>query len=112
MKLKLRWPDFSTITRQSSLTEPTQEADQIYKKAAKLLAENWDRKTPVRLIGVGTSGLTPPSRQLTLWDQVDYTKIAHLEAAIYEVRTKFGDQSIQKGFHSQTTNPDENFPSQ
>lgn len=97
VKLKLRWPDFSTITRQSTLPAATQDAEEIYQQAHKLFLENWDSKTPIRLIGVGVSGLEPPSKQLSLWDQVDYDKLAQLEAAIHQVRSKFGDQVIHRG---------------
>ncbi len=97
VKIKLRWPDFSTITRQVTLNLPTDEPDIIFEQAYKLFLSNWDKKTHIRLIGVGVSGLTPPSRQLSLWDNVDYEKLAQLEALIHQVRQKFGSQSIQKG---------------
>jgi DNA polymerase-4 len=100
VKLKLRWPDFSTISRQVTLTLPTNDAEIIFEQANNLFQKNWNKKTPIRLIGVGVSGLHPPSRQLSLWDKTDYAKLAHLEAAIHEVKSKFGDQSIQKGFQS------------
>lgn len=100
VKLKIRWPDFSTISRQVTLSVPTNDAVILFDHAKTLLQKNWNKRTPIRLIGVGVSGLTPPSRQLSLWDKTDYTKLAQLEAAIHEVKSKFGDQSIQKGAHS------------
>lgn len=97
VKLKLRWPDFSTITRQVTLPQPTADQSQILAAATELFNQNWNNRTPIRLIGVGVSGLQPPNRQLSLWDQVDYRKAAQLEAAIHQVRTRFGPQIIQKG---------------
>ena len=97
VKLKLRWPDFSTISRQVTLTLPTNDAEIIFEQAKNLFQNNWNKRTPIRLIGVGVSGLHPPSRQLSLWDKIDYTKLAQLEAVIHEVKSKFGEKSIQKG---------------
>ncbi|MGB8647031.1 MAG: DNA polymerase IV [Anaerolineae bacterium] len=54
--IKLRYADFSTITRQTTLRAPTASADKILECAVKLLRDNWDKR-PVRLIGVGTHGL-------------------------------------------------------
>ena len=97
VKIKLRWPDFTTITRQTTLPHPTEKGDEIYNAALSLLLDNWKPGLPVRLLGVGVSGLNPPSRQLSLWDTMDYKKLAQLEAAIYEVKQRFGDASIQQG---------------
>jgi DNA polymerase-4 len=107
VKIKIRWPNFSTITRQTTLPQPANEARIIFIEATKLFKNNWDGKTPIRLIGVGVSGLTPPSKQLGLWDSVDYTKLAHLEATIHQIKTKYGGDSIQKGFH-QSSSPTKN----
>jgi DNA polymerase-4 len=68
VKLKLRWPDFTTITRQTTLPKPTTDAGVIYKTAEKLLNENWNGFSPIRLLGVGVSGLQPPAKQLSLWE--------------------------------------------
>ncbi len=100
IRLKLRWPNFETITRQTTLPIPTDDPEIIYQQANSLFKENWNGKTPIRLIGVGISGLQPPSKQLSLWDKTDYTKLAHLEAAIHQVKSKFGEDSISKGIPS------------
>jgi DNA polymerase-4 len=100
IRLKLRWPNFDTITRQVTLSSPTDDPERIYQQANSLFKENWNGKTPIRLIGIGISGLQPPSKQLSLWDKTDYTKSAHLEAAIHQVRSKFGKNIIHKGIHA------------
>jgi DNA polymerase-4 len=65
--LKLRFADFTTITRSAS-AEPTQEGLEIFRRARTLL----DRETlhlAVRLLGVSASGLAPEDRgQLPLLD--------------------------------------------
>jgi len=107
VKIKIRWPDFSTISRQVTLSPPTNDAEIIFEHAKTIFFQNWNRRTPIRLIGVGASGLHPPSKQLSLWDKVDYTKIAQLEAAIHQVKSKFGEQSIQKGIQKATDNSEQ-----
>lgn len=75
VKLKLRWSDFKTITRQRTLSFAICDDFSIRDAALELLSQQ-DLSTPVRLIGIGVSGLcdepTAPNPQLTLFD--DSTK--------------------------------------
>lgn len=64
--IKLRDPDFQTITRQVSIPAPTNAENVIIKTAQKLLFANWMPGDPVRLFGVGVSGLTRPRGQMEL----------------------------------------------
>lgn len=102
IKIKLRWPDFTTITRQVTLPAPTNDPKIIFEHALVLFHQNWRERFPVRLIGVGVSGLQAPSPQLSLWDaaKLDYEKMARLESAIQTVQNKFGPSSLQQGFHT------------
>jgi DNA polymerase-4 len=102
IRIKLRWPDFTTITRQTTLPEPTNNPEIIFVTAYQLFKDNWNGKTPVRLIGVGVGHLQAPSRQLSLWDKTDYTKMAKIESALYEVKKRFGEDSITKGVSEDT----------
>ena len=68
IKLKIRWPDFKTITRQITLPFSTDQDIQIYSAALQLFQKEWKPGKAVRLIGVGVSGLRHPSHQLSLWD--------------------------------------------
>ncbi len=97
IKLKLRWPDFTTLTRQTTLASPTAEAAKILATAQKLLEQNWQAGKAVRLLGVGISGFQPPTRQLSLWDAPDQKKAAALQDAVQQLRTRFGETVIAKG---------------
>jgi DNA polymerase-4 len=97
VKIKLRWPDFTTITRQTTLPKPTADDNEIFKAAFELFINNWNKNHPVRLLGVGISGLHPPDRQLSLWDKTNYKKIARIEKALQAVRQKFGEDALSKG---------------
>ena len=97
IRLKIRWPNFDTITRQQSLTEPTNEADIIFTGAMKLLLENWRPGQPIRLIGVGVSNLQLPIKQLSLWDAPKLLQQEELNSAISNLRERYGIHSIQTG---------------
>lgn len=56
--LKARYPDFTTLTRSSTLAGPTDDAVVLARTAHALLGEV-DLARGVRLLGVGVSGLTP-----------------------------------------------------
>ena len=67
--LKLRYDDFSTLTRSKTPDRPVGTVEAIERTGLALLAKTDAGVRPVRLIGLGVSGLTKPqgpSRQLEL----------------------------------------------
>ena len=96
VKLKIRWPDFTTLTRQTTLNHPTDQDNEIEKMAFDLMKSVRKPNQAVRLIGVGVSGLGPPIRQLGLWD-IDNEKSRHLQEAVDELREKYGNEIIRHG---------------
>jgi DNA polymerase-4 len=64
--IKLRYHDFTTLTRQTRLSVPTDDEREIYRAALALLRRAWQRGRPVRLLGVAGRGLTRPVGQLPL----------------------------------------------
>ena len=92
VKLKLRAQDFTTLTRQTTLSHPTDDAQVIESAVLELLDKAWDRLA-VRLVGVGVTGLSD-ARQLSLWDQPDERQ-ERLYDAVREVRKRYGDTSIR-----------------
>jgi DNA polymerase-4 len=101
IKLKLRWSDFTTLTRQQTLDIPTDDHEIILKTIHFLFNSVWDANRPVRLLGVGVSGLEPPIRQLTLWDYETEQKMSEKEERLTNVvqtlKEKFGNQVIDWG---------------
>lgn len=95
VKLKLRWADFTTVTRQTTLTQATDDAAKLFPAAERLLGAVWSGQA-VRLIGVGVSGLGAPPRQLSLWDKPN-EKEEKLQAAIRTLQQRFGAKVIQRG---------------
>jgi DNA polymerase-4 len=55
--LKLRYGDFTTITRQTTLRVPTHDEAEIRECARRLFRAHWDRRRALRLIGVGAHNL-------------------------------------------------------
>jgi DNA polymerase-4 len=58
VQVKVRYSDFTTLTRQTTLEEPLLDATQIYRTACWLLARDRLVKSPLRLLGLGVSTLT------------------------------------------------------
>ncbi|MGA2110851.1 MAG: DNA polymerase IV [Anaerolineales bacterium] len=94
--LKLRWPDFTTLSRQSTLAHPTDQDQEVYQAALALFERAWSNGRAVRLIGVGVSHLTSAVHQLSLWE-ADSEKARRLNAAIDEIRERFGRNVIERG---------------
>ncbi len=67
VSVKVRYGDFTTLTRQFSVEEPLEDAATIYRFACWLLARHQLVKRPLRLLGLGLAGLQEVNlRQLTL----------------------------------------------
>ena len=96
IKLKLRWPDFTTLTRQATLNSPTDQDDEIERVALELLKAVRKPYQAVRLIGVGVTGLGQPIRQLGLWD-VESEKERKLQDVVDDLQEKYGKNVIKRG---------------
>jgi DNA polymerase-4 len=67
IQVKLRYGDFTTLTRQITVEEATAEPDEIYRLACFLLAREKLVCRPLRLLGLGVSNLDlPAARQLVM----------------------------------------------
>jgi len=66
VQVKVRYSDFKTVTRQTSVEEPFESAETIYAIACAILRREKLVDRPLRLIGTGLSGLVPPSLQMFL----------------------------------------------
>jgi DNA polymerase IV len=104
VKLKLRWSDFTTLTRQVTLKTPSDRDDDIYQSAQALLMATWSPGRPIRLIGVGVSNLSVPVEQLQLWEDSGQ-KGRRLQEALDDVRTRFGRDAIQRAIEIEPRPP-------
>jgi DNA polymerase-4 len=92
--LKMRYPDFTTITRRVTLVQPTDLAEVLYNEAGRLLRRELKPGVKLRLIGVGASGLTQ-SRQLALFG-VPTQQLSRLSQAVDDIRRRYGRDSIRR----------------
>ena len=91
--LKVRYQDFTTITRSLTTEAALDSAHDLYRVGLSLL-EQVDLAHPVRLLGLGGSTLEDGSqpRQLTLDASEDWDKLAQ---AVSGVRDRFGDHAVE-----------------
>ncbi|SHI02381.1 DNA polymerase IV [Marivita hallyeonensis] len=96
--LKLKRSNFALVTKRTSLTDPTQIADRIYRIARGLFDQVGD-KGPYRLLGAGISDLSPADGADLSGDLLDPqgVKRAQAERATDAIRDRFGPDAILKG---------------
>lgn len=94
--LKLRSPDFRTVTRSHTLADPTQLADRIWRAGVEMMAKAYFKE--LRLIGIGVSEMAP----VDLADPPDLvdaagTRRAAAERTMDRIRDRFGPASVDLG---------------
>ncbi len=95
--LKLRYTDFTTITRRHTLPQPSDTDQTIFDTGVSLLHKALStEKQPVRLIGIGISDLTEPGTQLTMLDS-STLRLEQLNKVIDRIRKKYGFTAIHTG---------------
>jgi DNA polymerase-4 len=90
--LKLRYSDFTTITRQETLASSTATDTTVRDAALALLEAAWSGDA-VRLLGVGVTGLAD-APQLDLFDRPANDRIDH---TLDRLRERFGQAAIRRG---------------
>jgi DNA polymerase-4 len=100
VQLKMRDDTFATRTRRRTLGAPTDDGDVLY-HAARVLLEADPLERPLRLIGVGVSGLSEASAQtLSLFDAVqepDRAADQRFQQALDALEGKFGKGAVRRG---------------
>ena len=97
VKIKIRWPDFTTITRQISFQEASDDAGLLENAALSLLQRYWKPGKKIRLLGVGVSGLEKASSQLSLWewDAGEHDRNQRLKSTLNKIESKYGKKLIR-----------------
>jgi len=94
VQLKLRYKDFSTITRAHTLGRPTQLDTEIFENIRLLFRKNWRRGEPVRLLGVHASSFDVEPEQGDLIEGNRREKWQQALQAVDRLRDKFGESSV------------------
>ncbi len=92
--LKVRTSDFHTVTRSRTLPTATHHEPAVFDCVRRLLGEAWTAELPIRLLGVGLSGLDRAGGQLSLPLGGERPEVG---AAIDQVRARFGYDALRLG---------------
>lgn len=97
--IKVRYADFRTVTRSESLEAPSSVTRELYVTAARLLKTELARNPrPVRLLGMGTSGLSAETlEQGQLFEQADREQQQRIDTVVDEVKSRFGNRAMRRG---------------
>lgn len=93
MAVKIRYPDFETTSRQSTIPYTFYD-DELIPVAKDLFHKLYRKGQPIRLLGVRLSELTDEAVQTNLF--IDTEKKADLYKAIDDVKNRFGRSSLTK----------------
>jgi DNA polymerase-4 len=97
VSIKVRYADFTTITRQCTLPQPTNINHTIFQTGNDLLQKAAaDKRLAIRLIGIGVSNLSEPGMQLSFMNSTEQ-RLEKLNHAVDRIRDKYGFTSIQTG---------------
>jgi DNA polymerase-4 len=102
VQIKLRFPDFTTITRSHTLPEATQQTKQVWQAVVELFDKAMYNETrPLRLVGVGVSSLKDeahrPQVQADMFDLPENTRQTQLDEVADAIKSRFGSNGIRRG---------------
>jgi len=94
VQLKLRYSDFTTITRAHTLPQPTQIDSEIFAAVRGLFRSNRAPGSAIRLLGVQVSSFDDGETQLTLPDEGARQKWQRALATADRLRNRFGEGAV------------------
>lgn len=95
VQLKLRYSDFSTITRVRTLEHTTQLDSEVFHEIRELFRSNWKQGRTIRLLGVQAAMFGEAEPQLTLLDeQQGDERMRKALSAADRLRDKFGEGAV------------------
>ena len=94
LQFKLRYTDFTTITRAHSLPAPTQMDAEVFSEIRKLFHDNWEYGRAIRLLGVHASNFEGQPEQMDLLQGDRREKWARALSASDRLRDKYGESAV------------------
>ena len=87
--------EFKRMNKQMQLDSPTNITEEIYEAASILFGRLWDKKTPLRQLGVHTTGVQENAgRQYSIFDLEKSDRLEKLDRAVDQIRGKYGEDAI------------------
>ena len=114
--LKIKFSDFTSITRNITMNKATDISNTIYEYGCMLLDKNWDKENKIRLIGLSCTNFKEDDEfdQMTLFEndtnEIDDKdeRISKLESVSDLLREKFGDNIVVKAKSIKKDKEDDN----
>lgn len=102
----LRTNEFQHFSHQRKLEGATNITEELYRQVVRIFDEVWDRKTPLRQLGVQITGLTDkPYQQYDLFSGMSperYERKMRLDETVDALRDKFGEDILRRAKFAQT----------
>lgn len=103
VQVQIKDSDFKTISRQKTLSEPTNLSAVIIENALELIQKNWNFKRPIRLITITGCNIVDENyslaKQITLFEETsshDTEKNERIEKMLDDIKGKFGKQAVKR----------------
>ena len=94
----IRGNDFRDKSHQRRLDTATDITDEVYTVAKRLFSELWDRRTPLRLMGLALTSITREGEeQRSLFPDEKKERARKIDRAVDSIRGKFGPDTIIRG---------------
>jgi DNA polymerase-4 len=98
ISVTIRGNDFRDRSHQRKLDEATDITTDIFDVCRSLFSELWDRKTPLRLLGVALTNISyGEDVQISLFGDDRKEKARTLDKTVDSIRTKYGSSTIMRG---------------
>lgn len=101
----IRGNDFKNHSHQHTLDDPTDITAEVYSVSKRLFSELWDKKTPLRLLGISLTQITSEdTAQLSLFntERENREKERRLDKAMDAIRNKFGSATVVRASNYQS----------
>jgi DNA polymerase-4 len=95
--LKVKYADFTTLTKSKTLNAGISNGSAIFQEATELMGKT-DSGRPIRLLGITLSTLEPlGSGQTDLFEDKNRERLGRLDQAVDELQRKYGANGVFKG---------------
>ena len=97
VSVTIRYRDLSCFSHQKTLVSPTDLTLEIYHASRELFSRLWNGE-PVRHLGIhtGGAGREASGRQMSLFDEIDYEKLALVDRTVDSLRRRFGADVVKR----------------